>query len=301
MLNNKGFSNILVISLVLVLLGVGGYFGYSYYLSLKPSKIVEEKKIVENKQETIPSTKPNFNLNLLQKATKVENGYIGVINYTPQDLNLNKQVSYLVLVPNEKKEFKEQDFKVVLKEKWNGNGFIYNNDYVYYITNWRGINRINLKDFKIEELVKNTEGDIRNFKIQGDLIYYIDNSKLYSLNLNGKNIKLIANLPLGVDEIIYISENKIFMQEVKFPLASIQSGGVTDKHIRYDLENKKITEIVKSQEIDYKLQFPEPSKILKMDSGKIIETSLDSTEYNKKPLSNFETNRDPIDFEYLSY
>lgn len=30
MINNKGISNILVISIVLVLLGVGGYFGYTY-------------------------------------------------------------------------------------------------------------------------------------------------------------------------------------------------------------------------------------------------------------------------------
>ena len=52
MLNNKGFSNILVISIVLVLLGVGGYFGYMY-IKKSPAPIKNELTT------TLPESKKN--------------------------------------------------------------------------------------------------------------------------------------------------------------------------------------------------------------------------------------------------
>jgi hypothetical protein len=56
MLNNKGFSNILVISIVLVLIGIGGYFGYSYLQ--KPSTLITET--YKSNQEVVNQKSSDF-------------------------------------------------------------------------------------------------------------------------------------------------------------------------------------------------------------------------------------------------
>jgi len=72
MQNNKGFSNILVISIVLVLLGVGGYFGYMY-IKKSSAPILNEptesqpqpitKKSLPTDQELIDSIRKDMELN----------------------------------------------------------------------------------------------------------------------------------------------------------------------------------------------------------------------------------------------
>jgi hypothetical protein len=74
MLNNKGFSNILVISIFLVLLGVGGYFGYMY-TKKSPAPIKNEptmttqpqpvtKKSLPTDQELIDSIRKDLSLDM---------------------------------------------------------------------------------------------------------------------------------------------------------------------------------------------------------------------------------------------
>ena len=52
-LNNKGFSNILVISLVLVLLVVGGYFGFSYFKKPEVSNSTSENTETQPENENL--------------------------------------------------------------------------------------------------------------------------------------------------------------------------------------------------------------------------------------------------------
>jgi hypothetical protein len=89
MLNNKGFSNILVISIILVLLGVGGYFGYSY---LNKPKAVTITKLNQNKQETskTPEVKKPT-----EEYLSVDNEYnLYVNNELGLSIKLPKYVSY---------------------------------------------------------------------------------------------------------------------------------------------------------------------------------------------------------------
>ncbi len=77
MLNNKGFSNILVISIVLVLLAVGGYFGYMY-TKKSPAPILNEltetqpqpitKKSLPTDQELIDSIRKDLNLDMNEEV-----------------------------------------------------------------------------------------------------------------------------------------------------------------------------------------------------------------------------------------
>ena len=62
MKNNHGFSNILIVSLVLVILGVGSYFGLKYYSNLK---ITSTKKLVEEKYNEFSFVK--FKISLLNQ------------------------------------------------------------------------------------------------------------------------------------------------------------------------------------------------------------------------------------------
>jgi hypothetical protein len=67
MKNNHGFSNILVISIALVLIGVGGYFGLNYYNNLK---ITSVKTPVEEKYTEFSFVKfkiPSLNQELITK------------------------------------------------------------------------------------------------------------------------------------------------------------------------------------------------------------------------------------------
>ena len=68
MKNNQGFSNILVISIAIVLLIVGGYFGLNYYNNLK---ITSVKTPVEEKYTEFSFVKfkiPSLNQELITKA-----------------------------------------------------------------------------------------------------------------------------------------------------------------------------------------------------------------------------------------
>jgi hypothetical protein len=67
MQNNKGFSNILVISLVLILMGVGGYFGFSYFKKPEVSKSTSENTETQPENENLKyfkASKINSDLDL---------------------------------------------------------------------------------------------------------------------------------------------------------------------------------------------------------------------------------------------
>jgi hypothetical protein len=83
MLNNKGFSNILVISLVVILLGVGGYFGYTYINKPNPPKI--------NSQNVTPQTQP-----VQPVAPKTENDNLKYLKAAKinSDLGLSGQLAF---------------------------------------------------------------------------------------------------------------------------------------------------------------------------------------------------------------
>jgi len=68
MLNNKGFSNILIISILLILLGVGSYLGFNYYYN--NSKNTSTKKPLEEKYDEFSFVKfkiPSLNQELINK------------------------------------------------------------------------------------------------------------------------------------------------------------------------------------------------------------------------------------------
>ena len=57
MKNNHGFSNILVTSIALVLLGVGGYFGYNYFQNPETTKSIAQN--TDNKPAPVKSSQKN--------------------------------------------------------------------------------------------------------------------------------------------------------------------------------------------------------------------------------------------------
>jgi len=223
MKNNQGFSNILVISLVLFLLGVGGYFGYSYYKNPveQSQNKIEKNESQENTSKVSiyldkKNTKVNNCGNVMQKLIKTMGNQKTVIAEISGKLFLYNNNLYFTSTNQETKLFsvfmldkktlnptKLKDFKF---DGVNDTSSLLINDNLYFTLNHKTLFKLNLNNYNVTSIDLAKPMDIHQFSENYILLaetpmqkcprevyeYYPDNADLYDLNL--KKIKSINNI-----------------------------------------------------------------------------------------------------------
>ena len=256
MLNNKGFSNFLIIFLVLVLLGVGGYFGYSYYKSSKED--IGNKIISQNNLTTIRFV-------MKERSEKCEDIDILITYY---DIELNKN--------NEK--------KIIGELSVNDKVYIYKNKVFYTSENLSNktfsifsidsnLNPAKLKEYKFDG-INNSSGIF----IDESLIFILNKDKLSKLDLvklTEQTVNLsdtfdLSNQVKGREFAIKESRKKSKCDEAFGGIPSLyQIRNVDDLRITMTIQNA----LVPSPETDYlntfKYQMDESleNKVITFENG----------------------------------
>jgi len=202
MKNNQGFSNILIIVIGLLIIGVGGYFGYSYlYNPSTTVRISSPENAPVSQQITKEDTKKPQEIEFkgLDNCPKNECKNLEVLNHN------NIEIQFL------DKEVNKVYTKMV--EGIGPNDIKFDKNYLYFETNRMAetdlleakINSLNINNGVITELMS-SKSRINSFLVSNNIIYYAigktcgevcpdpENTyghKLYSYNIDTKEtIKL---------------------------------------------------------------------------------------------------------------
>jgi len=220
MKNNHGFSNILVISIAIVLLGVGGYFGYSYY-----------KKPIEQSQNKLEKNDSRGNTSTVSFYLDDKNFRTNTCGYEMQKL--------IKTIGNQ---------KTVIAEIF-GRLYLYNNNLYFTSTNQETklfsvfiLDKKTLNPNKLKDFVYDGVNDTSTLLIDGNLYFTLNHKTLYKLNLNNYNLTQTAlSRPMRIYQ---FSESYILLAETpmqKCPREAYEY--YADNADLYDLNLKKIKSI----------------------------------------------------------
>jgi len=202
MKNNHGFSNILVISILLILLFVGGYFGYSYLSKPNNTNRIQSENTPGTQDKSIENT-----------VNPQEWPFVGIDNCP-----VNECKNLEVISESDSIQFEDKEFGKLYKNKEYLNinyALKFNKNYIYFTTSTfneetmevseEKIYSFNINNGVITELMS-LESKINSYLVAGNNIYYSigktcgevcagpENTyghKLYSYNIDTKEtIKL---------------------------------------------------------------------------------------------------------------
>jgi hypothetical protein len=190
MLNNKGFSNILVISIVLVLLGVGGYFTYNYLQKLNEAKENQAIPANEESLQNIPTpateenTQPDKTTSLSfiikqEDIFKCDDGG-----------DYNKSGYYEI-------ELTENNKKIIIGGPVDS-AYLLNNQIYYTYENPRektfSIYKIdsNFETVKLRDFMFDGINPTSNILIEDDVVFILNTDQLYKFNLTKLTEKKVS-------------------------------------------------------------------------------------------------------------
>jgi hypothetical protein len=268
--NNKGFSNILIISIALILLGVGGYFGYMY-TKKSQAPIVNE---LTTSQPESKKTQDEVN-----KPSEIE--FTGIDNCPKNEC---KKIE--VRFENKQIQFLDKDFNKLYILRRDGYTYQPNNqfdkNYIYFSETKRDANKnyefieikiysLNIKNGEIKELLKSSK-DIP-WLISGNKIFYVTGNSCAEFCLDPKETYFKTIFSYDIETKKFTKLNSKNLTDSGYVIKS----GFT----KFDVENRT-----------FRIHKLEDNKlVMSFNSGVQVASSFFYFDLESKKVSNIDGNK----------
>jgi len=232
MLINKGFSNILIISILLILLVVGGYFGYNYFTKATENRLTKSQANIQDKTATISFVNERF--------YKCGEEGINLSQYYDIELN-NKNEGKII------GQISSKDGVYIFKNLifYTSQNFSTKSFSIYTIG--KNFEPVMLRDFKFDGL-----NEISQILIDDNLVFIVDKNKLYKFNLVNLTDQMV-NLTGSFELTTQLKDKEFVLSESrKRTKCEGGYGGIAELFQIWNIDTFKITGTIKNSHIPTK-------------------------------------------------